>query len=101
MRSTFMIARSSRYASPLRRPTPRDFKRAAKGEPSHDAPSVRDRIKVGDLVNHHGFLGIVTKKEDHVFVFETLEDGKPNGEVFSFPYDDLAKPRPTPCWTTE
>jgi hypothetical protein len=55
-------------------------------EPSHPtfAPSVRDRIKVGDLVNHHGFLGIVTWKGETGFTFETLYNGKPNGESFVF-----------------
>jgi hypothetical protein len=41
--------------------------------------NVARRIKVGDLVNHHGFLGIVTRKEVFGFAFETLEGGKPNG----------------------
>ena len=72
-------------------------------EPSHPtfAPSVRDRIKVGDLVNHHGFLGIVTWKSETGFTFETLYNGKPNGGSFVFSYDSMTEKDPTSCWTTE
>jgi hypothetical protein len=67
----------------------------------HQINQPKNRMKIGDLINHHGFLGIVTDKEDRVFVFETMYNGKPNGEVFSFPYDSLVEKDPKPCWTTE
>jgi hypothetical protein len=68
----------------------------------HEAADIRDRIQVGDLVNHHGFLGIVTRKEALGFAFETLQDGKPNGESFFFYYSFWkSAPEPKTCWRTE
>jgi hypothetical protein len=68
---------------------------------SFAARSVKNRMKVGDLINHHGFLGIVTFKGNKGFAFETLENGKANGETFVCEYDSLLEKDPKACWTTE
>ncbi len=64
-------------------------------------PSVRERIKIGDYVNHHGYLGIVTWTGESGFTFETLYNGKPNGESFVFDYDSMSEKKPKTCWVTE
>jgi hypothetical protein len=65
------------------------------------AISIKNRIQVGDLINHHGFLCVVTHKGPEWFSFETLYNGKPTGESFSMLYENMQEADPTPCWTTE
>jgi len=79
--------------------TTNDF--MSKETPSFATMSVKNRMKVGDLINHHGFLGIVTGKEDGYFSFETMYNGKPNGESFVFSYDSMSEKDPKTCWVTE
>jgi hypothetical protein len=64
-------------------------------------PSIRERIKIGDYVNHHGFLAVVTWIGESGFTFETLDGGNPNGESFVCDYDSMSEKDPKPCWTTE
>jgi len=74
---------------------------SANDTPSFAAMSVKNRIQVGDLINHHGFLGIVTEKRATDFTFETLFNGRPTGEAFTMRYEAMAEKDPKPCWRTE
>jgi hypothetical protein len=74
---------------------------SAEDTPSFAALSVKNRIKVGDLVNHHGFLCVVTEKADFYFTYETLYNGQPTGEAFTMRYEAMAEKDPKPCWSSE
>jgi len=86
----------------LRREAKRDAKqRGITHEQINATISVKNRIQVGHLINHHGFLCVVTEKADYYFVYETLYDGRPTGEAFTIAYEAMAGKDPKPCWTTE